>query len=93
MTNKVTMILPHAVALIQTGKRGIDITPVNRFAIGCFENFNIIKIKLAISPNAFPIGAFGLFTNGADDRIRTGDLRLTKALRYHLCHISKFWSR
>ncbi len=25
---------------------------------------------------------------GADDRIRTGDLRLTKALRYHLCHIS-----
>ena len=26
---------------------------------------------------------------GADDRIRTGDLRLTKALRYHLCHISR----
>ena len=26
--------------------------------------------------------------SGADDRIRTGDLRLTKALRYHLCHIS-----
>ncbi len=34
------MILPHTVALVRTGKRRIDITPVNRSAIGCFEYFN-----------------------------------------------------
>lgn len=46
----------------------------------CWDN-----IKQA-SP--FPEDACFSKSLGADDRIRTGDLRLTKALRYHLCHIS-----
>ena len=49
-----------------------------------------VKAEICISPKNTKTRYSSLYrvSFGADDRIRTGDLRLTKALRYHLCHIS-----
>ena len=50
-----------------------------------FENFN--RNKKSLNPFIYK-GFSDFLKSGADDRTRTDDLCLTKALRYLLCHIS-----
>ena len=66
----------------ESGKTGFDIYGLTLKKIG------VRTAKKTDKSVFFALISFLVYQYGADDRIRTGDLRLTKALRYHLCHIS-----